>query len=334
MFQAYINQAMQGLLNNFYMVYLDDILIYSKNDEDHEQHIKQVLERLRQHGLYAKLSKCKFKMQEVGFLGFIVNTDGVLMEPSRVTAVQEWPEPRTAKELMTFLGFANFYQQFISHYSKVGEEQREAFNELKRVFINAPLLRHYDPDAPVTLETDASGFAISAVISQQAADGGSTGAHWHPVAFFSRKLKEAEQNYETHDAELLAIVEGFRQFRYYLEGSPHPVRVRTDHQNLCYFMTTKELNGRQARWAEKLARFNFFIEHRPGKSNPADLLSRRPDYEMSEEARARPVLPTLQKLLQRTEAAPQEDPELEEDVRAAAPALLARLREGMSPNST
>ncbi|RMZ81808.1 hypothetical protein DV738_g2027, partial [Chaetothyriales sp. CBS 135597] len=144
---------------------------------------------------------------------------------------------------------------------------------------------------------DTSGFVISA----------------HPVAFFSRKLKEAKQNYKTHDAELLTIVERFRQFQHYLEGSLHPVRMRTDHQNLCYFMTTKELNG---------------------KSNPADLLSRRPDYEMSEEVRARPVLPTLQKLLQRIEAALQEDPELEEDVRAVAPALLAWLREGMSPNST
>jgi hypothetical protein len=272
------------------------------------------------------------------------------MEPSRVTTVQEWPEPKNVKELMTFLGFANFYRRFIARYAKIaapltdllkktgsefrwGEREQTAFDKMKKAFTEAPLLRHFDPNLPVIMETDASGFAIAVVISQPFPSEAPEKAHRHPVAFYSRKLQDAERNYETHDAELLAIVEGFKRFRHYLEGSTHPVRVLTDHNNLKYFMTTKDLNSRQARWAEKLARFDFFIEHRPGKSNPADPPSRRPDYEMSEAERANTALPTLQNLLRGTEAGAttvgaveSEDP-LEEDMAAAKPALLARLQQ-------
>ncbi|RMZ75256.1 hypothetical protein DV738_g5567, partial [Chaetothyriales sp. CBS 135597] len=234
---------------------------------------------------------------------------------NKITKKNQYPLPLISKTLNCLIGAKRFTKLDLKdtyHQIRIQEG-----NEWKTAFrTRALLLRHYNPNAPVTLETDTLGFTISTVISQQAANGGSTGAHWHPVAFFSRKLKEAKQNYKIHDTELLAIVEGFRQFQHYLKGNPHPVCMRTDHQNLRYFMITKELNNKQTRWAEKLAHFNFFIEYQP------------------EEARARPMLSILQKLLQRTEAAPQEDPELKEDMRAAAPTLLARLQEGISPNST
>ena len=318
-FQAYINQAMKDLLDVVCVVYLDDILIYSYDETKHEEHVRMVLDRLREHGLYANLKKCEFKTKEVSFLGFLVGCDGITMEPSRVTTIQEWPVPKSVKELMTFLGFANFYRRFITHYSKIvapmtdllkgagsnfkwGEREQAALDRVKKAFTEAPLLRHFDPKLQVTMETDASGSAIAVVVSQPFESETPGKAHRHPIAFFSRKLKEAERNYETHDAELLAIVEGFKHFRHYLEGSAYPVRVLTDHNNLRYFMSTKDLNSRQARWVEKLARFDFFIEHRSGKTNPADPPSRRPDYEMSEAERANTALPTLRNLLQRMEA--------------------------------
>jgi transposase InsO family protein len=348
-FQAYINQAMQGLLDVVCVVYLDDILIYSHDESKHEEHVKMVLERLRENGLYVNLKKCQFKTRSVEFLGFNVSTDGISMEESRVATVNDWPRPKTAKELMTFLGFANFYRRFIARYSKIAapltnllkgngaafqwrDVEQAAFDELKKAFTEAPLLRHFDPSLPSTLETDASGSAIACVISQPFPSETPAKGHRHPIAFWSRKLKDAEMNYEVHDAELLAIVEGFKRFRHYLEGSAHTVRVLTDHKNLKYFMHTKELNSRQARWAEKLARFDFEIEYRTGTSNPADPPSRRPDYEMSESEKTRVALPTLRNQLRRKDAggpsAPDEDSgdEASEELVAVMPALVARLR--------
>jgi len=354
-FQAYINHAMVGLLDVVCVVYLDDILIFSQNEEEHEEHVKMVLERLRQYNLYANLKKCQFKTKSVEFLGFVVSTEGVSMEPSRVQTVQEWPTPTSVRELQVFLGFTNFYRRFIERYSRItvpltnllkgssatfnwGEAQERVFRQLKAAFTTAPLLLHFDPAKPCFVEPDASGSAIAGVLSQPDDADGTTGrAHRHPIAFYSRKLNPAEMNYETHDSELLAIVEAFKQWRHYLEGSAHTVTVLTDHNNLRYFMTTKELNGRQARWAEKLARFDFQIIHRPGKSNPADPPSRRPDYETSERERATIALPTLQKMLQTRDSAGEtaksiqvasvtDDTNLPEDVVSAKPVLLKRLK--------
>jgi transposase InsO family protein len=352
-FQAYINHAMQGLLDVVCVVYLDDILIFSQNQDEHRSHVKQVLKKLRKFGLYANLKKCEFETDTVEFLGFIVSTEGVKMDERRVQTIKEWPIPTTIRELQVFLGFANFYRRFIERYSKIaapmtsllrggkqnldwGGKEQEAFQTLKNAFLAAPLLQHFDPTLPVFVETDASGFAIAGVLSQPFPSDDGTNAHRKPVAYWSRKLAPAEANYETHDAELLAIVAAFKQWRHYLEGSAHTVTVLTDHNNLQYFMTTKELNSRQARWAEKLARFDFVIQHRPGKSNPADAPSRRPDYEMSEVERASIALPTLKNLLSKqdpavTNAVRQKSEGSanileEEELASAKPVLLQRLQ--------
>ncbi|RMZ74713.1 hypothetical protein DV737_g5810, partial [Chaetothyriales sp. CBS 132003] len=221
-FQAYINKALSGLLDEFCVVYLDDILIFSQNEKEHEKHVKTVLQRLRQHSLFCKLSKCEFKTDEVSFLGFVVNAEGISMESDRVASVRDWPTPQSPKELMTFLGFANFYRRFIANYSRIvspltdqlkeggakfhwGKEQESAFKHIKDSFVQAPLLRHYNPDLQVVMETDASGYAIAVLLSQSASDEAKANRHLHPIAFYSRKLRDAERNYETHDAELLAI---------------------------------------------------------------------------------------------------------------------------------
>ena len=312
-FQAYINQALRGLVDVICVVYLDDILIFSNEPAEHWRHVEMVLERLRAYGLYVNLKKCEFATKQVEFLGFIVSTDGVSMDTERVRTIEEWPQPRTYREVQVFLGFVNFYRRFVYHYSHIvapltgllkGSSQgkksgpfewpleaAQAFRQLKQIFTTTPLLHHYDPSKKVRVETDASVFGIAAILSQPDENG-----HWRPVAFWSRKLIPAEQNYETHDQELLAIVASFKQWRHYLEGSSHPIEVWSDHNNLRGFMGVKELNQRQARWAIKLAAYDFEIFHRPGSRNPADGPSRRPDYEGACPLNTK-LLPTLQNKL-------------------------------------
>jgi hypothetical protein len=323
-FQAYINQALIGLVDISCVVYLDDILIFSRDPSTHRRDVAAVLERLRQYGLYAKLPKCQFNVTTVEFLGFVLSPEGVAVERSRIETVVEWPEPKSYREVQVFLGFANSYRRFIAKYSKIaaplsgllkgskggkktgpfvwGDRAAAAFQQLKTAFTQAPILRHFDPKKPVRLETDASGFAIAGIMSQpdDAHLGRGRAMHWHPVAFWSRKMIPAERNYETHDQELLAIVMCFKHWRHYLEGSRRPVVVLSDHANLRYFMTTKELTRRQARWAERLSAFDFEILYRKGSTNPADGPSRRPDYEPEEEWAQGLLLPTLQMKLEKS----------------------------------
>ena len=243
------------------MVYLDDILIFSETLEDHWEHVKRVLERLRKFDLYIKLSKCRFATTEVEFLGFIVTVDGIKMDPARIQTLAEWPVPKTFRDVQVFLGFANFYRRFIYRYSKITTplssllkgskdgkksgpmewalEQQSAFEALQRAFGSAPMLRHFDPKRPIRVETDASKFAVGAILSQQFEDG-----LWHPIAFWSRKMIPAETNYEVHDQELLAIVAAFKQWRHYVEGSQLPIEVLTDHNNLRGFISVKQLTSR------------------------------------------------------------------------------------------
>ena len=183
-FQAYIDRALRPLIDITVVVYLDDILIFSFTEADHPQHVKEVLDLLRKAKLYVKLSKCQFIVQTVEFLGFIISTQGIHMDLSRVAAIQEWPEPTTVKEVQSFLGFSNFYRRFIEGYSRVAKpltdltgkscpkpfhlpiDAQKAFQALKDCFQQAPLLVHFNPDQPSVVETDASGCAISAILSQ------------------------------------------------------------------------------------------------------------------------------------------------------------------------
>ncbi|CRG88523.1 Retrotransposable element Tf2 155 kDa protein type 3 [Talaromyces islandicus] len=321
-FQAYVNKAMSDLLDTCVVVYLDDIVIYSTDLRTHEAQVREVMSRLRSHSLYCKRSKCSFGMDTIEYLGFIIGPQGITMDQERVRTIAEWPEPRSVKEVQSFLGFANFYRNFIPQFSRISTplseltkgpagrakrnshkssaisefymtpEARESFLNLKQAFQCEPVLRHYNPALPICIETDASGGALGAVITQLFED-----TQWHPIAYWSRKLQGPEVRYEVHDSELLAIIEAFRHWRQYLEGSRHTIRVLTDHSNLRYFATTKELSRHQARWAEYLSAFDFNIEYRPGSKNPADAPSRRPDY-MDGVEEDTTTLPTLQRKLQ------------------------------------
>ena len=316
-FQAYINEALKPLLDHICIVYLDDILIFSDNVEEHANDVRKVLDRLRQYDLFVKFSKCAFSVKEVEFLGYIVNANGVKMDPARVATIMEWPTPRSFREVQVFLGFANFYRRFIHEYSKIvkgmtdlligmekgrkkgpfnwTEEADDAFGKIKACFGQAPLLQHFDPAKPSQVETDASGGGLSGAFTQPTRESMDTGRLvWKPVAFYSRKLIPAERNYGTGDAEMLAIVACLKEWRHYLQSPAHTVRILCDHANLQTFMTTKKLSGMQTRWAELLSTYDFIITHRKGKENPADGPSRRPDYMVGEERVGNPMKELLQ----------------------------------------
>lgn len=293
-FQRMINEVLRDLLDEGVIVYIDDILIYSETEAEHEQLVKKVLERLKANGLCASIKKSSFHVPEVEYLGYHISEQGISMSNEKVSAVQEWPRPVNVKGVQAFLGFANFYRKFIKGFSKICHPLTEllrkgtqftwtaacekAFQDLKHMFTSAPILIHFNPEKPTRLETDASDYAKGAVLSQRAEDG-----KWHPVAYYSKKFNPAEINYDVHDKEMNAIVSSFREWDHLLKSCVDEVTVYTDHKNLEYFNTTKVLNRRQARWAEDLSEFNFKVIYRPGsKNDKTDILSRRWDHRLEE----------------------------------------------------
>ncbi|KAL0150076.1 hypothetical protein M9458_054735, partial [Cirrhinus mrigala] len=296
-FQNFIHEVLQEFLHRFVIVYIDDILIYSRSEAEHRHHVVEVLQKLREHQLYLKAEKCSFHQPSIHFLGYIIDRHGVRMDEGKVEAVISWPEPKSIKELQRFLGFANFYRRFIKGYSQITSsitnllkghpktltwtpDASKAFKNLKKAFTQAPLLTHPDPDLPFVVEVDASTTGVGAVLSQHHG----TPARLHPCAYFSRKLSPAEVNYDIGNRELLAIKLALEEWRHWLEGATHPFQVFTDHKNLQYLRDAKRLCPRQARWALFFTRFNFTISYRPGSRNVrADALSRPSEPEdMSE----------------------------------------------------
>jgi hypothetical protein len=255
-FQHFINDVLRPYLDIFVTAYLDDILIYSDNLDDHQEHVLKVLEALSEVGLHLKPKKCKFHEQEVKYLGFIISTSGTKMDPAKVATIQEWPELRNVKDVQSFLGFANFYRWFVRGYSNViaamthltqknmhfiwSNECSKSFETLKPAFTTAPILRHFDYDQEIIVETDASDYISTSVLSQYDDEG-----ILHPITFFSKKHTPAEYNYEIYDKELMAIVRAFQEWRPKLEGTLHQIQVLSNHKNLEDFMSTKLLNYHQ-----------------------------------------------------------------------------------------
>jgi hypothetical protein len=242
-FQHLINDIFRDCLDDFLVAYIDDLLIFSETLEEHKRHIRLVLKRLKEAGLYLKPQKCQFHKSEISFLGYLISVKGLRMDPKKVEAVTGWPTPKNQHDIQVFLGFANFYRRFIKNYSRVvspmtnllkkdvkftwGNEAEKAFQYLKQAFTTAPILRHFDRSKPAILEADASNEALGGTVSQHDDDG-----VLYPCAFHSRKFNSAEQNYEIYDKEMLAIVECMDIWRYYFEGAEHPLKVLTDHKNL------------------------------------------------------------------------------------------------------
>src|SRR5882724_8773530 len=216
------------------------------------------------------------------------------MAPYKVQIIQDWPEPWKVKDIQSFLGFANFYRRFIFRYSEITvlitclthkgnpwnftDECCSAFEALKKAFTTAPVITHWILDTQITVETDASDYALAAVLSITTSNG-----ELHPIVFHSRTFSAPELNYDVHNKELLAIFEAFKRWRHYLEGSGLPINMVTDHWNLQYFSMTKILTRRQARWSEYLSGFNLIIRFRPRKlRTKPDALTRRWDVYLKE----------------------------------------------------
>src|SRR5258708_5188288 len=223
----------------YVIIYMDDILIATQGDlKDHQKHVAYILNVLQQHDLYLKPKKCSFHKKEVEYLGVIVGNGKVKMDPIKVQALTDWPQPTT----------------------------------LKQKFTSYPVLRNPDPNKRFILDTDASAHAVGASLSQEFDDG------FHPTAYFSKSLIAPERNYNIYDRELLSIIYAVKAFRYLLLGAKHKFLIRSDHNNLKYFRSAKRITPRQARWTEFLQDYDFELEHFPGKSNTiADLLSRKYD---------------------------------------------------------
>ena len=270
---------------------MDDILIATNGSlKEHQAKVAQVLKKLQDNDLFLKPEKCCFNKQEVEYLGVIIGKGEVKMDPVKVQGIMDWPRPTDIHELCSFLGFRNYYKDFIENYSAITRPlheltkktfiyhwvpaQEHAFQLLKQLFTSYPVLRNPDPDKPYILDTDASKFAVGATISQDYADGR------HPIGYMSKSLLPAETNYDIYDRELLAIIYAIKAFKYLLLGARHRFLILTDHKNLEYFKSPQNITEHQARWKTFLQDYWFKLEHFPGKSNTiADLLSRRKDFE-------------------------------------------------------
>jgi reverse transcriptase-like protein/integrase-like protein len=289
-FQHYINHILFDLLDKFCTAYLDDVLIYSQTKKEHREHVRQVVARLRDAGLQIDINKCEFETTRTKYLGLIITTEGIEMDPDKVTAISSWLPPTSVRDLQKFLGFANFYRRFIKNFSQLcrplndllkkgvpwqwGRVHQQAFANLKVAFSTAPTLAFFDYNRKTILETDASDWASGGVLSQIDDEG-----ILRPVAYFSAKHSASECNYEIYDKELLAIIKSLEEWRPELQGTQEPFEIITDHKNLEYFMTTKALNQRQVRWSEFLSGFNFRIVYRPGnKAVRPDALSRKREH--------------------------------------------------------
>ena len=292
-FQALMNSILQPYLRKFVVVFLDDILIFSKCWKEHIQHVKLVLDALRSNRLFCKPSKCEFGVQDVLFLGHRVDGINISPDPEKIKAVANWPAPSSVTEVRKFLGFANYFRRFVDHYSAISRpleeitgknahfvwnsSRQEAFEALKQALLKAPVLKLADVKKPFRVITDASDFAVAGVLLQQ----GSLESSWNPVAYASRKLSSAERNYTAAERETLAVVFAVKCWRIYLFQH---FEVFTDNMAVVYLRTKPHLTKREARWVELLAEYDFTVRHQPGRENVADALSRRPDLQDDQQA--------------------------------------------------
>ncbi|WVZ97800.1 LOW QUALITY PROTEIN: hypothetical protein U9M48_043312 [Paspalum notatum var. saurae] len=276
-FMNLMNKVFMEYLDKFVVVFIDDILIYSKTEEEHEEHLRLVLQNLREHKLYAKLSKCEFWLDQVPFLGHIVSKGGIMVDPSKISSVMDWKVPEVVKEVRGFLGLAGYYRRFIESFSRIAKpmtsllekgvtfiwtkERQAAFDELKKRLTTAPVLTLLDLTKSFTVYCDASKQGLGCVLMQEG----------KVIAYASRQLRKHEVNYPTHDTELATLCMLEDPEALFIWES-----IYTDHNSLKYIFTQNELNMRQRRWLELIKDYDLEIHYHPGKANVvADALSRK-----------------------------------------------------------
>jgi hypothetical protein len=279
-FMDTMNKVFHDYLDQFIVVFIDDILIYSKTSKEHKEHLRKVLERLRSEKLYAKLEKCEFWLDSVSFLGHVISGKVVAVDPKKVKAVVEWTRPTSMFEIRSFLGLAGYYRRFIEGFSKLSgpltaltrknarfvwtDECEQCFQELKRRLVTAPVLALPTESGNFVVYNNASKKGLGCVLMQNS----------NVIAYASHQLKPYEQNYPTHDLELAAVVFALKIWRHCLYGERG--EIYTDHKSLKYLFTQKELNMRQRRWLELIKDYDCEINYHLGKAYVvADALSRK-----------------------------------------------------------
>ncbi|GJW25861.1 putative reverse transcriptase domain-containing protein [Tanacetum coccineum] len=290
-----MNWVCKLYLDKFVIVFIDDILIYSKNKQEHEEHLKLILELLKKQELYAKFSKCEFWIPKVQFLGHVIDSQGIHVDPTKIESIKYWASPKSPTEIRQFLGLAGYYRRFIEGFSKIakpmtkltqkkvmfvwGDKQEAAFQLLKQKLCSAPILALPEGSEDFIAYCDASIKGLGDVLMQRD----------KVIAYASRQLKIYEKNYTTHDLELGAVVFALKIWRHYLYGTK--CTVFTDHKSLQHILNQKELNMRQRRWLELLSNYDCEIRYHPGKANVvADALSRK---ERNKPLRVRALVMTI-----------------------------------------
>ena len=281
-FQIYINKILIEIINIFCIVYLNDILIFSKNKKKHVIHIRDVLQRFRKFELYANLKKCNFFIKKIKYLNFIINIDNITINSRRIKIIQNWSTLKFFKNIQIFLKFVNFYQRFIHWYSQIiiflinffknmqidvkkkifviNFDVVATFNFFREIFQKISILIHFNFIFLLRLKTDASNFEIFEILSQLQFND-----VWKFIAFYSRKMIFAEQNYEIHDQKLLIIVICFKNWRHCFKNNYHFIKILINHNNFKKFMNIQILNNRQIKWIIKLIAFNFKIKYQSKK---------------------------------------------------------------------
>ncbi|GKE16939.1 reverse transcriptase domain-containing protein [Tanacetum coccineum] len=294
-FMDLMNRVCKPYLDKFVIVFIDNILIYLKNKEEHEEHLKLILELLKKEELYVKFSKCEFWIPKVQFLGHVIDSKGIRMDPAKIESVKDWASPKTPTEIRQFLGLAGYYCRFIEGFSKIaksmtkltqknvkfdwGEKEEAAFQLIKQKLCSTPILALPKGSENFIVYCDASHKGLGAVLMQNE----------KVIAYASRQLKIHEKNYTTHDLELRAVVFALKMWRHYLYETR--CAVFTDHKSLQHILDQKELNMRQRRWLELLSDYDCDIRYHPWKANVvADALSRK---ERSRPLRVRALVMTM-----------------------------------------
>jgi hypothetical protein len=247
-FMYLMNSVFMAELDKFVVVFIGDILVYSKSTEDHEEHLWVVLQQLRDHQLYAKFSKCEFWINEVPFLGHMISSEGIVVNPSKVCDVLDWEPPKFVHQVWSFLGLAGYYRRFILIFSKISKpitklskkgtkyvwskECDEVIQTLKKLLTTSPMLAQPDITKPFDVYCDASGTRLGCVLMQEG----------RVISYSSRQLRCHEEHYPTHDLELAAVVMALRTWWHYLLGNM--VHIYTDHKSFKYIFTQPDLNMR------------------------------------------------------------------------------------------
>jgi hypothetical protein len=279
-FMYLMNSAFMPELDKFVVVFIDDILVYSKNEDEHTEHLHIVLQRLCDHHLYAKLSKCDFWLGEIKFLGHTISQDGISVDPEKVQEVMNWKPPTIVRQIRSFLGLAGYYRRFIPNFSRIAKPMtkllkkgvkydwsqkcEDVFHTLRQHLTTAPVLAQPDNTKSFDVYCDASGTGLGCVLMQDN----------RVIAYASRALRPHEQNYPTHDLELAVVVHALKIWRHYLMGAH--CNIYTNHKSLKYIFTQADLNMRQRRWLELIKDYDPEVHYHPGKANVvADALSRK-----------------------------------------------------------